>query len=138
MATWHPEVLITTDPLQSRPNKWDGATGATVDFWGVVRGLEDGRELSGIEYEAHEAMARHQMEMITRAAQAEFGLEEIVLQHRIGFVATGEASLFLRVGSAHRAAAYQGSAWIVAELKLKVPIWKRPVFVRQKSGVAAK
>ncbi|MEO7167441.1 MAG: molybdenum cofactor biosynthesis protein MoaE [Spartobacteria bacterium] len=138
MATWHPEILITTDPLQSRPNKWDGATGATVDFWGVVRGLEDGRELSGIEYEAHEAMARHQMEMITRAAQAEFGLEEIVLQHRIGFVATGEASLFLRVGSAHRAAAYQGSAWIVAELKLKVPIWKRPVFVRQKSGVAAK
>ncbi|MEO7950701.1 MAG: molybdenum cofactor biosynthesis protein MoaE [Chthoniobacterales bacterium] len=137
MATWHPEILITTDPLQSRPNKWDGAAGATVDFWGVVRALEEGRELSGIEYEAHPVMAQHQMEKIAAAARAEFGLQEIVLEHRIGFVATGEPSLFLRVGSAHRGAAYEGSAWLVAELKKKVPIWKRPVFVRQNSGAAA-
>jgi len=133
MATWHPEILITTTSLQARPNIWSGAAGASVDFWGVVRGREDGREISGIEYEAHEAMAQHQMEMIARAAQAEFDLQDVLLHHRIGLVAAGEASLFLRVASAHRAAAYQGSAWIVAELKQKVPIWKRPVFVRQES-----
>ena len=132
MATWHSEILITTSPLQSRPNNWNGAAGASVDFWGLVRALEDGREISGIEYEAHQAMAQHQMEMLVEAAQREFGLEEVVLQHRIGFVAAGEASLFLRVASAHRGAAFQASAWIVAELKKKVPIWKRPLFVRQK------
>jgi molybdopterin synthase catalytic subunit len=134
MATWHSEILITTTPLQSRPNNWSGAAGASVDFWGVVRALEDGREVSGIEYEAHQAMAQHQMEMIAEAAQREFGLEEVVLQHRIGFVAAGEASLFLRVASPHRAAAFQASAWIVAELKKKAPIWKRPIFVRQKGA----
>lgn len=133
MATWHPEILITTDPLESRANIWDGAAGASVDFWGVVRAREDEHEISGIEYEAHRAMAQHQMEMIARAARAEFDLQEILLHHRIGFVAAGEASLFLRVTSAHRGAAYQGSAWIVAELKQKVPIWKRPVFVGQES-----
>ena len=131
MATWHSEILITTGPLQLRPNNWGGAAGASVDFWGVVRALEEGREISGIEYEAHQAMAQHQMEMIAEAAQREFGLEEVILQHRIGFVAAGEASLFLRVASPHRAAAFQASAWIVAELKKKAPIWKRPVFVRQ-------
>jgi molybdopterin synthase catalytic subunit len=134
MATWHSEILITTTPLQSRPNNWSGAAGASVDFWGVVRALEDGREVSGIEYEAHQAMAQHQMEMIAEAAQREFGLEEVTLQHRIGFVAAGEASLFLRVASPHRAAAFQASAWIVAELKKKAPIWKRPIFVRQKGA----
>jgi molybdopterin synthase catalytic subunit len=134
MATWHSEILITTTPLQSRPNNWSGAAGASVDFWGVVRALEDGREVSGIEYEAHQAMAQHQMEMIAEAAQREFGLEEVVLQHRIGFVAAGEASLFLRVASPHHAAAFQASAWIVAELKKKAPIWKRPIFVRQKGA----
>ena len=56
MATWHPEIVITTAPLEARPNIWDGAAGASVDFWGVVRSLEDGREISGIEYEAHEAL----------------------------------------------------------------------------------
>src|SRR5436190_1675986 len=137
MATWHPEILITTTPLQSRPNIWSGTIGGTVDFWGVVRALEDGRRISGIEYEAHQAMAQHQMEIIARAAQTEFGLAEVILQHRIGFVATGEASLFLRVTSVHRGAAYQGSAWIVAELKQKVPIWKHPVFVSRESAVQA-
>ena len=131
MATWHSEILITTSPLQLRPNKWDGAAGASVDFWGVVRTLEDGREISGIEYEAHQAMAQHQMELIADAARTRFDLAEVILEHRIGFVAAGEASLFLRVASAHRGAAFEASAWTVAELKKKVPIWKRPLFVRQ-------
>ncbi len=99
--------------------------------------MEDGREISGIEYEAHEAMAQHQMEGIAQEAGAEFGLAEIYLHHRIGFVAAGEASLFLRVSSAHRAASYRGSAWLVAELKKKVPIWKKPIFVRPENAQAA-
>ena len=131
MATWHSEILITTAPLESRPNIWNGKIGASVDFWGVVRAREEDCEISGIEYETHQAMAQHQMEMIARAAQEKFGLQEVLLHHRVGFVAAGEASLFLRVTSAHRAAAYQGSAWMVAELKQKVPVWKRPVFVRE-------
>jgi molybdopterin synthase catalytic subunit len=131
MATWHSEILITTNPLQPPANNWSGTTGASIDFWGVVRALEDGREISGIEYEAHQAMAEHQMETIAEAARSEFGLEKLILQHRIGFVPAGEASLFLRVASAHRGAAFEASAWIVAELKKKVPIWKRPLFVRQ-------
>jgi molybdopterin synthase catalytic subunit len=137
MATWHSEILITTSPLQSRPNKWSGAAGASVDFWGVVRTLEDGREISGIEYEAHQTMAQRQMEMIAEAARTEFGLEEVTLQHRIGFVTAGEASLFLRVASAHREAAFRASSWIVTELKKKVPIWKRPLFVRQSRAVTS-
>ena len=137
MATWHSEILITTSPLQSRPNRWSGAAGASVDFWGVVRTLEDGREISGIEYEAHQTMAQRQMEMIAEAARTDFGLEEVILQHRIGFVAAGEASLFLRVASAHREAAFQASSWIVTELKKKVPIWKRPLFVRQSRAVTS-
>ena len=137
MATWHSEILITSNALQSLPNRWNGAAGASVDFWGVVRTLEDGREIAGIEYEAHQTMAQRQMEMLAEAARIEFGLEEVTLQHRIGFVAAGEASLFLRVASAHREAAFQASSWIVTELKKKVPIWKRPLFVGQSRAVTS-
>jgi molybdopterin synthase catalytic subunit len=137
MATLHLEILITTRPLESRANNWNGPAGATLDFWGVVRALEDGREISGIQYEAHEAMAQHQMKLIADASAEKFELEEVILQHRIGFVAAGEASLFLRVSSGHRGAAYDASAWIVNELKKKVPIWKRPLFLGQEAQKVA-
>ena len=137
MAIWHSEILITTSRLQSPPNDWNGQAGAALDFWGVVRNVEDEREISGIEYEAHQVMAQHQLEMIATTARAEFGLEQLMIHHRIGFVAAGEASLFLRVASAHRAATLQGCAWIVTELKQKVPIWKHPLFVRQERAVTA-
>jgi molybdopterin synthase catalytic subunit len=129
MATWHSEILITTAPLESRPNNWGGNAGASLDFWGVVRQLEDGREITGIDYEAHQAMAEHQIKMIANAARAEFGLEEVILQHRIGFVAAGEASLFLRVASTHRGAAWHRGVGAIAQLKQKAPSWKRPIFV---------
>ena len=102
--------------------------GAVLDFLGVVRELEDGRKIEGIDYEAHEAMAEHQMKVIADAAAETFGLNQVVLHHRVGFVRTGEASLFLRVSAQRRAAAFEASKWIVDELKTKVPIWKRPRF----------
>ena len=125
------EILITFDPLPAPPHDWKSSAGAVVDFWGVVRAKENRREISGIEYEAHQAMAQHQLEVIANRARTDFSLEEVILRHRIGFVAAGKASLFLRVSSAHRTAAFEGSQWIVAELKRKAPIWKRPLFVRQ-------
>jgi molybdopterin synthase catalytic subunit len=104
------------------------SAGAVVDFWGVVRELEDGREIEGIDYEAHEAMAEHQMKLIADAAAETFRLNEVVLHHRIGFVRAGEASLFLRVRAQHRSAGFEASKWMVDELKKKVPIWKKPRF----------
>ncbi len=136
MSTWHSQIILTTEPLAIVPNDWNEAAGASLDFWGVVRALEDGREISGIEYEAHPAMAEHQMKLIAQAAQRGFGLEAVILHHRIGFVAAGEPSLFVRVASAHRAAVLEATAWIVAELKQKVPIWKHPLFVRQTQAAA--
>ena len=117
----------------------DLAAGAVVDFWGVVRELEDGRKIEGIDYEAHGAMAEHQMKVIADAAAETFRLNQVVLHHRVGFVRAGEASLFLRVSAQHRAAAFEASKWIVDELKKKVPIWKRPRFKTEtRRGAAPK
>ena len=113
------------------------AVGAIVDFWGAVRELEDGREIEGIDYEAHRDMAEHQMKTIVEAAVETFRLNQVLLHHRIGFVRAGEASLFLRVSAQHRAAAFAASQWIVDELKKKVPIWKRPRFENETQRGAA-
>jgi len=64
-------------------------------------------------------------------------LNQVLLHHRVGFVRTGEASLFLRVSAQHRAAAFEASKWIVDELKKKVPIWKKPAFGPSRTGLKA-
>jgi molybdopterin synthase catalytic subunit len=129
MANSVSEVLLTKARFETPgAQDVDLNAGAIVDFWGVVRQSEDGREIEGIDYEANEAMAKHQMKMIADAAMEKFQLKGVSLHHRIGFVPVGEASLFLRVRARHRGAAFEASTWIVDELKKKVPIWKRPKF----------
>ena len=120
-------------PLVARASDIVGA-GAVVDFWGVVRPIEDGREIEGIDYEAHREMAEHQLKRIAEQAAERFELQLVILHHRIGFIAIGEASLFLRVASPHRSEGFRASQWIVDELKKKVPIWKRPRF-RAATGI---
>src|SRR5262245_48852874 len=121
------EISVTEAPLAAPAGDIAGA-GAVVDFWGIVRPTENGTEIEGIAYEAHHEMAEHQLEQIAGQAADRFGLKLVIVHHRIGFVATGEASLFLRVASSHRSESFQASQWIVDELKKKVPIWKRPAF----------
>jgi molybdopterin synthase catalytic subunit len=128
MANLVCEVLVTEALLETPPVDLEPATGAAVDFWGIVRGSEDGREIDGIEYEAHREMAEHQLRKIAEQAAEKFGLTRAIVHHRIGFIAVGEPSLFMRVCSPHREEAFRASRWIVSELKKKAPIWKRPRF----------
>jgi molybdopterin synthase catalytic subunit len=125
------EVLVTDEQLNAPENQIDAAAGARVDFQGIVRGCEEEREIEGIDYEAYQAMAEHQLKRIAEQAAIQFDLRSVIIHHRIGFVAVGEPSLFMRVCSGHREAAFQAGRWIVDELKKKVPIWKCPRF---KSG----
>lgn len=122
------KVLLTKAPFKAPENDVDPAAGAVVVFWGVVRELEDGRKIEGIDYDAHQAMAEHQLQLVAEAATEKFQLNKVMIHHRVGFVRAGEPSLFLQVWAQHRAAAFESSKWIVDELKKKVPIWKRPRF----------
>src|SRR5437899_6530852 len=91
------EVLVTDAQLSAPENRVDPAAGARIDFQGIVRGSEDGREIEGIDYEAHWKMAEHQLREIAEQAIIQFELRSVIIHHRIGFVAVGEPSLFMRV-----------------------------------------
>jgi len=122
------EISVTEAQLAAPPQNHHGDAGATLDFLGVVRRLEDGHEIEGIDYEAHREMAEHQLRQIAEQAVEKFQLQLVIIHHRIGFIAVGEPSLFLRVASPHRGEGFRASQWIVTELKKKVPIWKQPKF----------
>ena len=124
MANCDCEVALVSGPLGLTSPETTLGAGAIVEFFGNVRPLENGKQIDGIEYEAHREMAEHQLQKIAQEAAERFDLLMVKLHHCVGFVAVGETSLFLRVASAHRGAAFEASRWIVDELKKRVPIWK--------------
>lgn len=124
MANYDWEVALISGPLDLSSRANAAGAGAIIEFFGNVRPLENGEPIEGIEYEAHREMAERQMRVISQEAAERFKLLSVKMQHRIGFVAVGETSLFLQVGAAHRGAAFDASQWMVDELKKRVPIWK--------------
>jgi molybdopterin synthase catalytic subunit len=105
------------------------ANGAILLFLGVVRDVNDGRAVTGIDYSAYEAMAEREMSAIVSEAAARFGTTDLVIEHRLGELALEEASVGIAVAHPRRGGAYEVSRWLIEELKRRVPIWKREQYV---------
>ena len=103
--------------------------GAVLVFVGTVRDMNEGRAVTGIEYQAYEAMAGRELDAIALEASREFGTSAIAVEHRTGRLAVGEASVVIALSHAHRGAAYDASRYIIEQLKRRVPVWKREEYV---------
>jgi molybdopterin synthase catalytic subunit len=105
------------------------ANGATLLFVGTVRDVNNGRAITGMDYSAYSAMAERELEDITREAADKFGTRDIVVEHRLGALELGEASVAIAVAHPHRAPAYEASRFVIEQLKQRVPIWKLEHYV---------
>ena len=125
-------AAVTADPID--PARLLGDTvsaddGAALLFWGVVRGQNDGRAVSQLEYSAYAPMAEREMLRIADEARARFGTGAIHVVHRVGRLEIGEASVAIAVASPHRGEAYEASRYVIEQLKQRVPVWKREGYV---------
>lgn len=102
--------------------------GSRIRFEGIVRGTEDGRALSAIEYEAYEPMASRQLEAIARGEAAREGVRSIEVLHSRGRVGVGEISFTCDVRSKHRAEGLAALSAFIERMKRDVAIWKNPIF----------
>ena len=115
--TRHP-IAVLPPVLPSRE------IGASLDFQGIVREMENDAPLQGLHYEAHEPMARKLLERHVAALAELHPVSGVHFIHRLGWVPVGEASLFIRVLSVHRGEGLEFLAALVNRLKQDVPIWK--------------
>ncbi|NUQ21479.1 MAG: molybdenum cofactor biosynthesis protein MoaE, partial [Gemmatimonadaceae bacterium] len=95
------------------------SNGATVLFTGSVRELSEGRSVSGIDYDAYEAMAAEELARIVREATERFGSTHVVAEHRVGSLALGEVSVAIAVGHPRRAPAFEAARYVIEEIKLR-------------------
>jgi molybdopterin synthase catalytic subunit len=103
--------------------------GATVLFLGTVRDMNEGRDVTGIEYSAYRSMAERELAAIVEEAAALADSNDIAVEHRIGTLSVGECSVAVAVGHPHRGRAFEAARYVIEELKQRVPIWKREHYV---------
>jgi molybdopterin converting factor subunit 1 len=116
--------------------------GAVVGFLGRTRitpgtpapGQEEsaaehaGREVQGLEYEAHESMALRILEAIADEVADRFGVDRLAIVHRTGHVPLGEPSVAIAAAAPHRDAAFEAARYAIDETKARAPIWKSEQF----------
>ena len=123
---------IVRDEIQSDPllrEVGDDGSGAVLLFLGTVRDHADGRPVARLRYEAYEPMARAVLEEILDEVRARTGIERLSAVHRVGELEVGETSVAIAVSSPHRAEAYEASRLVIEEIKKRLPIWKKELFV---------
>ncbi|MNT63645.1 Molybdopterin synthase catalytic subunit [compost metagenome] len=103
--------------------------GGIVTFAGTVRNHNHGRQVLSLTYEAYVEMAQARMEALAREMTERWPVHRVVLIHRVGTLAIGDAAVFVGVSSAHRDVAFEACRHGIEVIKFEVPIWKKETFV---------
>lgn len=128
---------ITSQPIEEMDMKLqraDQKAGGWVTFVGRVRDTSKGRLVTSMEYETYPDLAEKEGERILAEAREKFGILEAHCQHRSGRLAPGETAVWVEVAAAHRKEAFEACQYIIAELKYRLPIWKKEYYEDGDSG----
>ena len=100
--------------------------GGTCVFLGTVR--NDG-DVTGIEYTAYDEMALAEITRILDDARERWPEARVALQHRLGLIPAGEASIAIAAAAPHRDEAFAACRHVIEAVKKRLPIWKKELHV---------
>ncbi len=106
----------------------DPRVGGCVTFAGVVRNHNNGRAVERLEYEAYEVLAVAEGRRIVEEALEKFDVLCVECEHRVGLLEIGETAVWVGAAAAHRRAAFEACQYVIDELKVRVPIWKKEYY----------
>jgi molybdopterin synthase catalytic subunit len=107
--------------------------GAVAVFEGWVRDHNQGTAVEGLRYTAYEALAVSEGNAVVSETAERFDLDEVYCVHRLGELAVGEMALYAAVSAPHRRSAFEACAYLVDEIKRRVPVWKEEHYREGKS-----
>jgi molybdopterin synthase catalytic subunit len=119
-------IQLTREPI-ARPQPFapETETGSLVEFFGLVRRMENADAISALHYEAYEAMAEKIMREKIALLEKRHPCQAVRVVHRLGEVPVGEAAIYVGIQSRHRGEGFRFLQEFMDELKKDVPIWKR-------------
>ena len=128
---------ISSAPLEElnlKADLQDTAAGALVTFEGWVRDHNEGRLIRQLEYQAYEALASKEGTRVLEEVETRFEIIAARCVHRVGKLNIGEMAIWIGVIAAHRAEAFRACEYIIDQIKLRVPIWKKEFYEEGDSG----
>ncbi|MBF27134.1 MAG: hypothetical protein CMA98_05180 [Euryarchaeota archaeon] len=126
------EVIIRIEEDQLDPNflrsllNIEGC-GSVVSFVGLTRGDDNGIKVKRLEFDAWENKLNHILSDIAKTSIDKFSVKSVLVAHRIGIVEPSEPIVCIHVGSKHREAGFEACSWLINQLKLQAPLWKKEV-----------
>jgi molybdopterin synthase catalytic subunit len=114
---------LSTEVLKLR--KGDPTVGAVVTFVGLVRDMNEGEKIRGLELEHYPGMTEKSIEKIVREARQRWQLNTVAVIHRIGELKPEDQIVFVGVASAHRGEAFAACEYVMDYLKTQAPFWKK-------------
>ena len=121
------EALDALDPNALLAKLPIDACGAIVSFIGITRGIDDGKQVYRLEFDAWQSKLNPTLRRLGEEAIEKFGIEHVALAHRTGSVGPAEPIVAIHVSSKHRKEAFEACSWLIDELKAQAPIWKKEV-----------
>jgi molybdopterin synthase catalytic subunit len=103
-------------------------TGAVVTFTGVVRNINNGKQVIQIQYELYEKMVISEATKLINTALTNFDILTINVCHRAGVIKVGETAISVHVTAMHRGDAFKASEWLMNQIKHTLPIWKKETY----------
>ena len=101
--------------------------GAVVSFLGITREYDDGKEIYRLEFDAWQEKLGTVLYGLAEDVIIKFGVKKVAMSHRTGSVKAGENIVSIHVASPHRKEAFRACEWLIDELKIQAPIWKKEV-----------
>lgn len=108
--------------------------GGYSSFEGWVRDHNEGHQVEALEYEAYEALAVKEGHRIIDEALDRFDITKAKCVHRVGALGIGDLAVWVGVSAAHRDAAFKACRYIIDQVKVRVPIWKKEHYPDGHSG----
>ena len=122
------------EPADLRAELADPACGGYASFEGWVRNHNEGAPVSGLEYEAYEALGSREGEHILGEAVERFGVGRVACVHRLGQLGVGDLAVWVGVSAPHRDEAFRACRYVIDQVKHRLPIWKKEHYANGDSG----
>ncbi|RAK59770.1 molybdenum cofactor biosynthesis protein MoaE [Phenylobacterium hankyongense] len=121
-------IRLTQDPfdpgaLLSGFCRGRAEVGAVATFTGLARA--EAGAATALELEAYPGFTESEIGRMAETARARFGIEDLLVVHRVGKIAPGEPIVFVATAARHRRAAFEACDYLMDYLKSRAPFWKK-------------
>ncbi len=104
--------------------------GARVEFRGVVRDVNDGKEVKELFYEGYESMIIKKGNELLAKVKNKFSLIDLQAGHFLGNRKIGDLAVIIIAFSEHRKECFAATAFLMEEIKNTLPIWKKESYAQ--------